>query len=205
MTPVPPRMDLPESAMPWGRWVQEELSAARSDVEHAGSDADSAGSQFRAKTDNVSQLISQFATKRLTMLNLPDISGYASGAGPAWINYGVNVGFNASSRVKPEGLMVVSMTIPAPAPGVISNGPNHARILVNGLSTFGLFNLNRLFAPVGSPVTSSRVPIRMPITLIPGGPNIIRVELGSYNTTGTSISFPVEATDFQIALMLEGA
>lgn len=201
---IPPQMNLPESAMPWGRWFMDEAAAARRGLEAAGSDADSFGAQFRAQSDNISRTISQFASRRTGVLRPPNINSFASGS-VGWIAVGQDVSFAALQRVRREAMMIIGFTVPRTPFNTISPGPNHLRVLVNGAQFGGLLPLNRAGGPEILPIDSTRTPFRVPIVIEPGAINTIRMELGSYMSVSSSYSFSVNASDIEIALTFEDA
>lgn len=201
---IPPQMNLPESAMPWGRWFMDEAAAAWRGLEAADSDADSFGAQFRAQSDNISRTISQFASRRTGVLRPPNINSFASGS-VGWIAVGQDVSFAALQRVRREAMMIIGFTVPRAPFGTISPGPNYLRVLVNGAQAGGLLALNRAGGPAVLPIDSTRVPFRVPITIQPGAVNTIRMELGSYMSVSSSYSFSVNASDIEIALTFEDA
>lgn len=195
-------MDLPRLAEPWGRWIESEMSSVRDGLEGASSSSNSMGAQFRSRADNLSQTIAQFASRRTVILQAPEINGFASGSA-GWVFYAQTASFSVSSRVRPQAMLTVAMTIPRIPALTISAGPNSLRVLVNGSQAGGAFNLNRVAGPEDLPVDSNRTPFRMGIPINPGEVNTITLELGSYISTAGSYNFQVQASAVELALTFE--
>ena len=54
---MPPRMNLPPAAMPWGRFMEDQAMDAERVLDQIRGDANSVGNQFAARADNMSAQI----------------------------------------------------------------------------------------------------------------------------------------------------
>jgi hypothetical protein len=199
-----PKANLPDSAEPWGRWYDDERRSIRNSLELENAKIDGSGAQFRSKADNLAATIAQFSSRRMVALDLPDFDGTASGS-IGWVAYGRTISFALQSRVTEKAKIDLAFDVPRIPVGVISNGPNNIQLIVNGVPTGGIMRLRRLNGPADMPLASSRLSFRVPIAVIPGAVNQVRIELGSYFETSASWSFAVDAKNVTMSITLEEA
>jgi len=73
--------------MPWGRWVADEAQGATEALNRMQLDANSTGSLFKARADNLSQQIETLGAYTMTSATAPNFSGSVTGnmSANAWI------------------------------------------------------------------------------------------------------------------------
>lgn len=203
MTRVPPRMDLPASAMPWGRWMSDGIQSARDSLGAESANADSVGAQFRSQADGIAQTIQQFATRSMVLLDVPSVVGSSSGAG--WVSVGRDINFNVNANVRPEILGTLVMSMPDTV-GTLY--PRFTRILVNGMLSTNDQNTIVTSGPffyVPPGVNHSVSNFSLSGIVSPGTVNTIRIEFGVYNDWLPSQTVQVNVFDITLALIFEEA